>query len=65
MVLFHGYGDLFTDPKDVQKLADKLPNVKLKELIPIDSFAHHDFVFAIDLRKIFYDRLLQVIKQYE
>jgi len=64
-VLFHGYMDLFTDPKDVQTLADQLPNLILKEQVPFDSFAHQDFIMCIDARKHLYDRLVRVVKELE
>ena len=64
-VLFSGYMDLFTDPKDVQTLADQLPNVILQEQVPFEKFSHQDFIMCIDARKHLYDRLIRVIKEFE
>ncbi|KAJ2942573.1 hypothetical protein O0L34_g11109 [Tuta absoluta] len=50
--------------KDVSTLRSKLPNVVDYYNIPYPTWAHFDHIWAKDLKKLSYDRILQLFKKY-
>ncbi|XP_063979676.1 lipase 3-like [Diachasmimorpha longicaudata] len=53
--LFFANNDLLSDNSDVQKLAEDLSNVNMTYKVPMDSFNHIDFMFAIDAPALLYE----------
>ncbi|KAI5638926.1 alpha/beta hydrolase fold domain-containing protein [Phthorimaea operculella] len=50
--------------KDVATLRSKLPNVVDFYKIPYPTWAHFDHIWAKDLKKLSYDRILQLFQKY-
>ena len=60
--IYHSTNDWMAAPADVELLNSQLPNVYLKYLVPLTAFNHLDFVWAINVRSLVYNRLLQSIR---
>jgi lysosomal acid lipase/cholesteryl ester hydrolase len=50
---------------DVELLHRELPNVALKYLVPMPEFNHMDFVWAINVRSLLYERVFQSMREAE
>ncbi|XP_013200008.1 lipase 3 [Amyelois transitella] len=62
---FHySYGDVQADYRDVEYLADRLPNVVGRLLVERDSFNHFDFIWGVDAKDQLYDRLAELMLGY-
>jgi len=61
VALFWGENDLLADPTDVSWTAQRLKNVVLKYRVPFDKFAHLDFMWAIDVNRLVYDKLVDTM----
>ncbi|XP_039502019.1 lipase 1 [Drosophila santomea] len=59
--VYYSTNDLLCHPKDVESMCDDLGNVTGKYLVPQKEFNHMDFLWAIDVRKMLYRRMLQVL----
>ncbi|XP_015126022.1 lipase 3 [Diachasma alloeum] len=57
--LFYANNDLLSDKRDVEKLADDLPSVEMAYRVPMESFNHIDFMFAIDAPALLYEPTIQ------
>lgn len=62
MALFSGKDDWLADPKDVNKLKRKLKS--LKYFTMIDDWDHLDFIWAMDAKKVVYDKVMALLKKY-
>lgn len=63
--LYHSTNDWMATPNDVNLLANGLGNgLTLKYLIPQTAFNHMDFVWAINVRSLVYNRVVQEIAKY-
>ncbi|GBP33663.1 Lipase 3 [Eumeta japonica] len=62
--LHYAENDWLSTPKDVDILYGKLPNA-IKYKISLPKFNHLDFVFAIDARKLVYDRIINIMKNFD
>uniref|UniRef100_A0A1B0DJ51 Lipase n=1 Tax=Phlebotomus papatasi TaxID=29031 RepID=A0A1B0DJ51_PHLPP len=62
--LFYGKNDWIADVVDVEHLYSKLPNVVKYHEVPYDKFTHLDFLYAIDVKPLFYDDLIAFIDKY-
>ncbi|KAI4454144.1 lysosomal acid lipase-related [Holotrichia oblita] len=51
--------------QDVKQLESELPNVVTSYLVSDSKFNHLDFVFAIDIRELLYDRVLTLLEKYQ
>ena len=49
--------------QDVQELYEKLPNGQ-KSLIPIDTYAHLDFVWGNNVNILVYNEILNFMEQH-
>jgi hypothetical protein len=48
----------------VDKLSEKLPNLLGKFQVPLKSFNHLDFLWAIDVESLVYDKVIGFIESY-
>ncbi|XP_014616133.1 PREDICTED: lipase 3-like [Polistes canadensis] len=62
MALYYAPNDWLVNVKDVLNLSKELRNVVDKYKIPFEKFNHLDFLWAIDARKLVYNRILHTMK---
>ncbi|KAL7741321.1 hypothetical protein ACLKA6_013765 [Drosophila palustris] len=65
VALYYSVNDQLTSFKDVQRLRKKLPNVVHDELLAYKKFNHLDFTVAIDVKKLLYDSMFQVMEKVD
>lgn len=63
--IYQGQTDRLTVAKDVQKLAEELPNVIKTYLVPHTKFNHSDFVCGKDAPRLVYDEIIKIMKSTE
>ncbi|XP_073941424.1 lipase 3-like [Choristoneura fumiferana] len=63
--LHYADNDWLSTPKDVDKLLTEMDSAVGKYKVPLPKFNHLDFVFAIDAKKLIYDRVLKIMKQFK
>nr|CAD7204041.1 unnamed protein product [Timema douglasi] len=56
--------DWMADTKDVRELESKLPNVKGSIRVPLATFNHLDYMWAIDAKPLLYDTVLENMKKF-
>ena len=61
--LIGGPADGFSDPKDNEILAKKLPNVLYNKQVKLDSFGHLDFILGVEAKSLVYDYVLYTFNQ--
>ncbi|KAL1502477.1 hypothetical protein ABEB36_007613 [Hypothenemus hampei] len=61
---YYGKNDYFAAVEDVNKLLGELPNVADNYLIEYEYFNHLDFLFAIHVKSLVYDQVIDVIKKH-
>ncbi|XP_017098803.2 lipase 1 isoform X1 [Drosophila bipectinata] len=59
--VYYSTNDLLCHPHDVEAMCDDLGNVTGRYLVPQKEFNHMDFLWATDVRKMLYRRMLQVL----
>ncbi|KAG8230455.1 hypothetical protein J437_LFUL009944 [Ladona fulva] len=62
--LHYAENDYLSAVEDVNDLASKLPNLQEKIDIPDDKFNHLDFLWAIDVKTLVYDKIMSVMESY-
>ena len=65
VALHYSLNDWLAEPVDVLKLIGRLPNVIESYVIPDKKFNHLDFLFAIDVKSLVYDKVISLMKRYE
>lgn len=50
--------------QDVDELADRLPNLVEKKLVPYENWNHIDFIWAIDVVEYVYNDVVNLISGY-
>ncbi|EFN70099.1 Lipase 3 [Camponotus floridanus] len=63
--MFYGDNDPITLKSNVLQLYKQLPNVILLEEIPYRLFTHMDFLWSIDGKALLYDRVIEVMQEFE
>ncbi|CAH0700808.1 unnamed protein product [Spodoptera exigua] len=63
--LHYADNDWLSTPKDVKKLAAKIPSVVGTFRVPLGKFNHLDFVFAINATELIYSRVLNIMSQFK
>lgn len=63
VTLFHARNDWIADTEDVMTLYGQLPNAS-RVLIPWSRFNHMDFLWAIDVWKLVYEPMINILKHY-
>lgn len=62
--LHYADNDWLSTPRDVDRLSREIKSVFGKYRVPLAKFNHLDFVFAIDAKKLIYDRLINIMAQF-
>lgn len=65
VALYYSVNDLLVSTTGVDRLARELPNVIDKYLVPMERFNHLDFLWAIDVKPLVYNRLVRNIRRVE
>ncbi|XP_025261729.1 lipase 3-like [Camponotus floridanus] len=65
IAMFYGDNDPITLKSNVLQLYKQLPNVILLEEIPYRLFTHMDFLWSIDGKALLYDRVIEVMQEFE
>ncbi|XP_011860849.1 PREDICTED: lipase 3-like isoform X2 [Vollenhovia emeryi] len=65
IALFYSGNDMVVKEENVLELSKRLPNVFLTEKVPYQLFNHVDFVWAIDVKTLLYDRILELIQKFD
>ncbi|KAK1137188.1 hypothetical protein K0M31_001712 [Melipona bicolor] len=64
ITIFYSENDFLTDPTDITKLTDKLPNVTEIRKIEYLKFNHVDYLWGRDARMLLYNAVLTVLKRF-
>lgn len=62
VVLYSGSKDSLADPQDVKLLIKQLKNVVFHQTI--EGWAHLEFIWGIDGRKVFFNEMLKLMKKF-
>uniref|UniRef100_T1JLT0 Uncharacterized protein n=1 Tax=Strigamia maritima TaxID=126957 RepID=T1JLT0_STRMM len=54
--IFYGANDAAADPLDVELFSQELRNLKAKELFPWPLCSHSDFMVAMNIKELIYDK---------
>ncbi|XP_055376048.1 lipase 1-like [Condylostylus longicornis] len=65
VVLHYSQNDWLADSLDVLRLKDELPNVIRTHIVANPKFNHLDFLTAIDIKKLLYDDVVNMLKEFE
>ncbi|XP_011686462.1 PREDICTED: lipase 3-like [Wasmannia auropunctata] len=65
MALFYGANDMGVIKSNVLEIYKHLPNVILLEEIPHKLFSHFDFLGAIDVKTLLYDRVIELLRKFD
>lgn len=64
VALFYAQNDWLSAVADVHQLGKQLPNVVKCRLIPYAKFAHVDFMWAKDSRKLVYNEVIELMRRF-
>ncbi|XP_056648724.1 lipase 3-like [Diorhabda sublineata] len=62
--LIYSSNDWLAATVDVDKLAERLPNLQIKYLVPIPTWNHLDFVFGNDVPSVIYTKILEILSTF-
>ncbi|XP_057669852.1 lipase 3-like [Diorhabda carinulata] len=62
--LIYSSNDWLSATVDVDKLAERLPNLQIKYLVPIPTWNHLDFVFGNDAPSVIYTKILEILSTF-
>lgn len=62
--LHYADNDWLATPDDVDKLLKEVKSAMGKYRVPMAKFNHLDFVFAINAKELIYDRMLNIMTQF-
>ncbi|XP_037820554.1 lipase 3 [Lucilia sericata] len=65
VALYYSMNDMLVSTTGVDRLARELPQVIDKYLVPMEKFNHLDFLWAIDVKTLVYNRLVRNIRRVE
>lgn len=63
--LYYSMNDMLVSTTGVDHLARELPQVIDKYLVPMEKFNHLDFLWAIDVKTLVYNRLIRNMRRVE
>jgi len=61
--LIGGPSDGFSDPKDLQILAEKLPNVLYNKQVEVEGFGHLNFILGVEAKSFVYNRVVNTLNK--
>jgi lysosomal acid lipase/cholesteryl ester hydrolase len=61
--LYYGDNDWMAAVRDVNKLAEKLGNLKANTRITRKKFNHMDFIYGSDADSLVYERVIDIIRE--
>ncbi|XP_033210201.1 lipase 3-like [Belonocnema kinseyi] len=61
--IYHGLNDLLADPKDVDLLKGRLPNIVDAYLVP-GKLNHYDLMLGLNINKLCYERAVDLMETY-
>ncbi|KYQ53685.1 Lipase 3 [Trachymyrmex zeteki] len=64
MILFYAENDMVAAKQNVFELDKRLPNVLLIEKVPHELFNHADYIWAINVKTLLYDRILELMQKF-
>ncbi|XP_054002055.1 lipase 3-like isoform X1 [Hylaeus anthracinus] len=65
IMIFYSENDFLTDPADVRKLVDRLPNVIETRTIEYAKFNHIDYLWGRDAKTLVYNAVLTALKRFK
>lgn len=65
IALLYSANDMIATEESVLELGKRLPNVVLIQEVPHKLFNHLDFLAAINVKTLLYDRVLELIKKFD
>uniref|UniRef100_A0A1B0A015 AB hydrolase-1 domain-containing protein n=1 Tax=Glossina pallidipes TaxID=7398 RepID=A0A1B0A015_GLOPL len=65
VALYYSMNDMLVSTTGVDRLARELPQVIDKYLVPMEQFNHLDFLWAIDVKTLVYNRLIRNLRRVE
>lgn len=65
MYIYYGLADTSANHKDIQRLRDRLSNIKLFYEIPDPYWGHLDFIFARQVKETINDPVINTCLEYE
>lgn len=63
VALYYGAQDWLATVSDVQFLRQNLPNIV--DDLNVEKYNHLDFIWALDAKQMVYDRMLQLMSNYD
>ncbi|KOC66701.1 Lipase 3 [Habropoda laboriosa] len=63
VAIFYSENDFLTDPADVKKLTDRLPNVIQTKKIEYSKFNHIDYMWGRDARTLLYNAVVTALRK--
>lgn len=63
--LHYSDNDWLATPEDVDKLSKEINTIVGKYRVSMKKFNHIDFVFAIDAKKLIYDRIMKIMTLFK
>ncbi|XP_026753514.1 lipase 3-like [Galleria mellonella] len=64
VALMYSDNDLIATRTDIETLVRKLPNIVKFYRVPFKKFNHMDFLFAKDVKKLLYNRIVDLLYEY-
>ncbi|XP_018305084.1 gastric triacylglycerol lipase-like isoform X1 [Mycetomoellerius zeteki] len=65
LAIFYGVNDMVALKPNILETYRHLPNVILLEEIQYKLFSHLDFLWAIDVKTLLYDRLIELLQEFD
>ncbi|XP_011860854.1 PREDICTED: lipase 3-like [Vollenhovia emeryi] len=65
IILFYSENDMLVPKENLLELSKRLPNVLLIEEVPFKLFTHFDYLIANDVKTLLYDRMLELIQNFD
>ncbi|XP_067000567.2 lipase 1 isoform X3 [Anabrus simplex] len=64
VAIMYAQNDIITDPRDVAKTKEALPNVIAFLKVKDEEFTHVDFIWAMNVKSLVYEDILRLLRKY-
>ncbi|XP_049275323.1 gastric triacylglycerol lipase-like [Rhipicephalus sanguineus] len=64
VAIFWGHGDTLSRPQDVDRIRNRISSIVVDERVGSGPFNHVDFIYGVHVKRVLYDRMIQVIGQF-